>query len=497
MRGMHVSNPLVAAPVDSTTAVSGAPILESAMGVKDSIESGDWASAVLGVAGTAMDALGAVADPFGTILAAGVGWLMEHVGPLKEALDALAGNPDAVAAHSQTWTNVAQELDSISTDLTGQVTTDVAGWTGPGADAYRRQAADVAALLGAAGAACQGAASGVSTAGEVVASVRELVRDTIAEVVARLVSWAIQVIATLGIGLTWVVPQVVALVAKTSTRIASLVKNLTGALKKLSELLGKAGKVFGDASGQLKKIKASGPVDSSTKPNSLEGTRGLGDPGPSRPRPPQEEPFAPNQPAYGSSGIPGNTHDHVIYGDVKVPKKGKPKFSGGHVWHGDIPSAPGGTHGSGVTGSSTSTISPPRPNGVYDVHKPTTTNSSGGTVVKPGMSSMFPQGLGPSQVQGLANQAWNGGAPNGGFHGTNSWSGQAQIPYTPVWNPAGDAGLPAHGSGSGNHPNAGSILNIGGYHNGGSASTYYPDGNNTTPPVQPPQDPFTQADMKP
>ena len=58
-------------------------------------------------------------DPFGAILAAGVGWLIEHVGPLKEALNALTGNADEIAAQSETWKNVATELGSVGQDLTG------------------------------------------------------------------------------------------------------------------------------------------------------------------------------------------------------------------------------------------------------------------------------------------------------------------------------------------------------------------------------------------
>lgn len=250
-----MSNPLVAQQQDSTTAVSGVSFLEDAQSLKQGIESGDWASTVMGVAGTAMDALAFVTDPFGSILAAGVGWLMEHVGPLKEMLDKLAGDPDQITAHSETWKNIAGELGSVSTDLANQVNADIQSWTGPGADAYRQQAAEVAKVLQGAGEACEGAASGVKTAGEVVAAVRMLVRDTIAQVVGHLVSWALQVLFTLGIGLTWVVPQVVNLVAKTAKDIASLLKNLTKALGELGKLLGKAGDLFKGASKSLKGLK--------------------------------------------------------------------------------------------------------------------------------------------------------------------------------------------------------------------------------------------------
>ena len=108
-----MTNPLVAAPQDSTKAYSGVSLLESAADLKSAIESGDWASVAMGAVGTALDALSMAMDPFGAILAAGVGWLMEHVGPLKEALNGLTGNADEIAAQAETWKNVATELGSI------------------------------------------------------------------------------------------------------------------------------------------------------------------------------------------------------------------------------------------------------------------------------------------------------------------------------------------------------------------------------------------------
>ncbi|TNC22749.1 RHS repeat-associated core domain-containing protein [Amycolatopsis alkalitolerans] len=263
-----MTNPLVAQKQDSTSAISGITILEGAQSVKQGIESGDWASTVLGAAGTAMDALAFVADPFGSILAAGVGWLMEHVGPLKEALDKLAGDPDQITAHSETWKNIAAEVGKVGADLGNQINADIQSWTGPAADAYRQQAGEVAKVLQAASEACEGASSGVKTAGQVVAAVRMLVRDTIAQVVGHLVSWALQVIATLGIGLAWVVPQVVNLVAKTAKDIAGLIANLTKALGQLGKLLGKASGVFKDAAKGLKGLKP-GEVGKGGNPGTL------------------------------------------------------------------------------------------------------------------------------------------------------------------------------------------------------------------------------------
>ncbi|WP_406642215.1 RHS repeat-associated core domain-containing protein [Amycolatopsis sp. WGS_07] len=280
-----MTNPLIA-PVKETSAAAGIPLLEDATGLKTAIESKNWAAVAIGAVGTALDVLTAVMDPFGAIFAAGVGWLMEHVGPLKEALDALTGNADEVASQAATWTNVAKELEGVSAELTELVKKDVQDWQGEAADTYRKKAEDTSALIASAQKGSEGAASGVKTAGEIVAAVRSLVRDTIADLVGHLISWALQVVFTLGIGMAWVVPQVVTAVAKTSSTIAKVTAKLVKALKALIPLLKKAGTLFEDAAKSLKGLKSgkSAPVpkpkDINTKSRSVskdESTTASGD----------------------------------------------------------------------------------------------------------------------------------------------------------------------------------------------------------------------------
>ncbi|GAA1032314.1 MULTISPECIES: RHS repeat-associated core domain-containing protein [Amycolatopsis] len=251
-----MTNPLIAPVKDSTTAMSGIPLLEDATGLKTAIESKNWAAVAIGAVGTALDVLTAVMDPFGAIFAAGVGWLMEHVGPLKEALDALTGKADEIHSQAETWTNVAKELESVSAELTELVKKDLQDWQGEAADTYRKKAEDTSALIGSAQKGSEGAASGVKTAGEIVAAVRSLVRDTIADLVGHLISWALQVLFTLGIGMAWVVPQVVSAVAKTASKITQVTTKLVKALKALIPLLKKAGTLFGDAGKALKGLKS-------------------------------------------------------------------------------------------------------------------------------------------------------------------------------------------------------------------------------------------------
>ncbi|MFE3177726.1 DUF6531 domain-containing protein [Amycolatopsis sp. NPDC059090] len=301
-----MSNPLVA-PVKETSAMAGVPLLEDATGLKDAIESKNWAAVAIGAVGTALDVLTAVMDPFGAIFAAGVGWLMEHVGPLKQALDALTGNADEISSQAETWTNVAKELEAVSADLGDLVKKDLENWQGEAADSYRKRAADTSALIASAQKGSEGAASGVKTAGEIVAAVRSLVRDTIADLVGHLISWALQVLLTAGIGMAWVGPQVAAAVAKTASKITQITTRLVKAFKALIPLLKKAGTLFEDAGKALKGLKGGKNAPTHTPKDinvKTEGTRS----GPGGNEGTHTSGAEGGGGHHGSTGNTGNTH---------------------------------------------------------------------------------------------------------------------------------------------------------------------------------------------
>ncbi|MET0423458.1 MAG: hypothetical protein ABW046_06265, partial [Actinoplanes sp.] len=50
----------------------------------------------LGAVSAGLDGLALVSDPVGALLQYGIAWLIEHVQPLSEALDWLAGDPAAI-----------------------------------------------------------------------------------------------------------------------------------------------------------------------------------------------------------------------------------------------------------------------------------------------------------------------------------------------------------------------------------------------------------------
>jgi hypothetical protein len=190
----------------------------------------------------------------------GVAWILEHVKPLSEALDWLAGDPGEIAGHAQTWRNVAGALRDRAEDLGRAAWWDTAEWAGAAADAYRRWSGLQQTAVGGLAGAAQTLAAITEGAGMLVAGVRMMVRDAIAVLVSRLVSYAVEEAFSLGLATPLVVEQVSSLCAAWSAKIARWLKDLISSLQRLHGLAGKIGEAI-EALKQLLRRLQHGPEE--------------------------------------------------------------------------------------------------------------------------------------------------------------------------------------------------------------------------------------------
>ncbi|GAA1962340.1 RHS repeat-associated core domain-containing protein [Amycolatopsis minnesotensis] len=266
---MPEGNPLVAQAQSQTTAVTGIGIAESSVDLANGVKDGSWVEGGLGALGVGLEALSLVVDPIGTLAQYGVSWLIEHVQPLKEALDWLAGNPPVIQSFSDTWANVAKEVNTVSGDLANEVKNGTAGWKGTAADAYRASGAEQVDAIAGAATLADGISVGVMIMGQVVAMVRETVRDLVAELIGKLISWALEEACTLGFATPLVAVQATTAITKAITKVGDLIRKLVKTIgnvtPKIRKIIDKLGEIMEKLAKLGKKLGGGGTSPSAAK----------------------------------------------------------------------------------------------------------------------------------------------------------------------------------------------------------------------------------------
>ncbi|MER7165333.1 WXG100 family type VII secretion target [Micromonospora sp. NPDC000207] len=229
-----MTNPLVApATTTGPTPWAGLWIAEDIELIHTGIRNGNWIDGTLGVVSAGLDALALVTDPAGALLQYGIAWLIEHVKPLTQALDWLAGDPTQITAHAQTWRNTATHLRDTAADLTRDVRADLTDWTGHAATTYRTRTSHQHQTITTLAAAADTMATLTETTAGLVAAVRLLVRDAIATCISRLTVYATELVATAGLATPLVIQQVTTTVATWAARITKLLRALINSLRQL------------------------------------------------------------------------------------------------------------------------------------------------------------------------------------------------------------------------------------------------------------------------
>jgi uncharacterized protein YukE len=252
-------NPLVASrAADPADPWAGVWIAEDIQLIAQGVRSGSWVDGTLGVVSAGLDGLAFVSDPVGALLQYGVAWIIEHVKPLSEALDWLAGDPAQIAAHAQTWRNVASALRAEADEVARAAQWNTADWTGSAGDAYRAWAHQQAQALEGLSQASDTMALITEGAGGLIAAVRILVRDAIATVVSRLIVYAAEVVATVGLATPLVVEQVATLCASWGARIAHWLRGLIASLRELGTAIRRLGSNIGELKNILQRLRKRG-----------------------------------------------------------------------------------------------------------------------------------------------------------------------------------------------------------------------------------------------
>lgn len=247
------ANPYVA-DVEAPSWHSGTGLVDDVVSLSQDLSSGSWVAAGLDAFGTAVDVAATVSDPLGSAIAAGIGFILDHLDPLKSWLDDLTGNPGQVQANAATYGNVAQGLSTEVDTLGRLVSRDLEGQSGQLIAAYEAKMASIQQSLAALSEAAGATSTAMGIAGTIVQVVHDMVRDAISQIVGSAISYAAELICTLGAATPLVIEQVTTRVSELATKIGTDVKNVVKSADSLKDLMTNLDKAVKDLEGGLKDI---------------------------------------------------------------------------------------------------------------------------------------------------------------------------------------------------------------------------------------------------
>lgn len=138
-----------------------------------------WNTAFDGVM-VGIDVLTWAANPLGGLIAAGVGWLLEHLPFISDVWDKLTGDAEKIEQVSATWENIAKALDSAK-ETYADASSQIERWSGDAAESYRRCAEAFESSVGGTAAQAEAFAFVVKGVGGLVATTKDLIYTIIAE----------------------------------------------------------------------------------------------------------------------------------------------------------------------------------------------------------------------------------------------------------------------------------------------------------------------------
>ena len=91
------------------------------------------------VANFAMGAMTVAEDPLNALISAGLGWLEDVCGPIKDCLQKVTGDPEAIDKSKEAFDEVSKDIDNLAKELDDITKTGLANWSGDAKEAATQQ----------------------------------------------------------------------------------------------------------------------------------------------------------------------------------------------------------------------------------------------------------------------------------------------------------------------------------------------------------------------
>ncbi len=236
---------LVVQPEERGT-FSGTGLLDSGISTAQAIHDGDWVAAALSGVGLAFDAVATYSDPLGSLISAGIGWVIDHLDPIKGWFDDLAGNPEAVSAFAGTWLNVANSLSACNTTYVMGANQKLGEMTGPNVTRYRQHVEEMSDKLSFVSGASRAMSVGTDVAAGLVQFVHGLLRDALSDIAGSILSYIGELVFTLGAATPLVIHQATTRVSALAAEVGPKIKGLKDSVTDLDSLVSELRDILND-----------------------------------------------------------------------------------------------------------------------------------------------------------------------------------------------------------------------------------------------------------
>jgi uncharacterized protein YukE len=238
---------------NSDNASAGAGFFEASIGLDKAVKENDQVAIGIGSAGLALETIGLVLDPIGSLLTAGIGWLIEHITILRWPLDILMGDPIGISAAAEALSAEKKKLEQWSTDHQSAIEKLMKDWSGNAADQFKKDMDAVTEQLNSLGGYLDQAGKNMKIAGGIVGAFRGIFRDLIAMLLATIIKGALIAAAlapvTFGASIAIFVGTTIGTVATALGKIGAKLVQLGRKLGDLVKALAKMGKAGDEIAG--------------------------------------------------------------------------------------------------------------------------------------------------------------------------------------------------------------------------------------------------------
>ncbi|GGP57901.1 WXG100 family type VII secretion target [Saccharothrix coeruleofusca] len=184
---------------------------------------------------------GLVVDPLHTLLTFGLGFLVDLIKPLDDALKLVTGDEEQLGIAAEKFDKVSKDLEGLAKKFATTVETGLESWQGAASGASRERLAEFAeGIMG-----TSGEAAGVVDILNGSKALMKTAYDLVMDLIASLVEWLIitwlaaqaAAVPTLGASEVAAAAATTAEIAVATSRVTRIVQKVTAILQKISKAL--------------------------------------------------------------------------------------------------------------------------------------------------------------------------------------------------------------------------------------------------------------------